>query len=266
MAVVESRNLVGRDDSERKKLDRASKGIKNKRPTWKFPWKDEDLGVNVDSDRALRGYHNRASALRPLTSQRPPRAKIPNDSVRTPTVRQGRAPSVLEIGLGSASNTPRRAKAHCQVPARRPCSQADYPLNKVQKTYQRAPFDQLRARSSLSVCIHGRRRGGEPAYTWHGGRGNHDTQHRAWALTTRGLRRRTRACDAVTNQPTFQARAEPETNQASGKEVGRMLRVRVGSMQSPESCAERERGGTAATTKAGCENDVGQIRGKGGSY
>ncbi|KAJ7508186.1 ankyrin repeat-containing domain protein [Mycena galericulata] len=45
-----------------------------------------------------------------------------------------------------------------------------------------------------------------------------------------------------------------------------MLRVRVGSMQSPESCAERERGGTAATTKAGCENDVGQIRGKGGSY
>ncbi len=71
---------------------------------------------------------------------------------------------------------------------------------------------------------------------------------------------------AMTNQPTFQARAEPETNQASGKEVRRMLRVRVGSMQSPESCAERERGRTAATTKAGCENDVGQIRGKGGSY
>ncbi|KAJ7436567.1 hypothetical protein B0H11DRAFT_1936591 [Mycena galericulata] len=70
----------------------------------------------------------------------------------------------------------------------------------------------------------------------------------------------------LTNQPTFQARAEPETNQASGKEVGRMLRVRVGSRQSPESCAARERGETAATTKAGCENDVGQIRGKGGSY
>ncbi|KAJ7441277.1 hypothetical protein B0H11DRAFT_2351016 [Mycena galericulata] len=68
---------------------------------------------------------------------------------------------------------------------------------------------------------------------------------------------------ALTNQPTFQARAEPETNQASGKEVGRMLRVRVGSRQSSESCAEQERGETAATTKAGFEDDVGQIRSKG---